>query len=233
MLLNFYLVLTVVIVVGIALLVFIRKLLKKIGNETVTKILTGIAVSVILIFGIAVVVISGTVYVVNEDLSYSSYVIYGSPEFEFSNGEKVVLDVPIQKSWVLNNSATGLIIEEVIYSSYTLGGATDDKAVLPMSYVETDGWSVDHFFDDIPPDEISVDQSTGSVSRYWLRTFDAYNTEYDLGYEDIEEFMYYNSEETESNLDMLREKLESFNAEEYDESDEGEETYEEEENTTY
>lgn len=158
-----------------ALLFFLIKSLKG-GPKTAG----GVGFSLGLIGGIFLFMSAGRIVVVNDFDDAGTYLVYGSPTYEFSNGYKLNLTMESLEGYVINNCDLELVLEKVIYSTGYVMNEDYDILIRPMSITQMPGVSVDYFFGDIPPDEIELSQGSNSATRYWLRTREAYEDEYGI-----------------------------------------------------
>ena len=133
---------------------------------------------------VVIFVFAGRVIVVKGVDDAGTYLVYGTPTYEFSNGFKLNLTVKALDAYVINDSDLELVLEKVIYSTSSFGGEDYyDVLCQPMSITHMPGTSVDYFFKDTPPDEIETSGSS-TVTKYWLRTRDSYENEYGFSYYD-------------------------------------------------
>ena len=107
------------------------------------------------------------VYVVTGEMEYDHYMVLGSPDFEMTDGQKVAVDIPTGHCLVINNTEKRIMIEEIIYGGH--GFSPSPFQISGMKYDLVETGSIDYFFDDSPPDEISVSDGTDQVSKFWLR----------------------------------------------------------------
>ncbi len=105
-------------------------------------------------------------YVVTGDEEYVHYLVFGATQYELPNGETINMEIGSGEFFVINETDKPVVVEEVVYGAI-FGGDTD--WVYPMEGEPMVGGTVDYFFDNEPPDEISVDSGTDEVTRYWLR----------------------------------------------------------------
>lgn len=119
-----------------------------------------------LVIGFLIYFLPMRLYVVNGTMQYSHYMVIGSPNYELPNGASVDVEIPWGKCMVVNETKRTMVVEEVIYGGY-FGG--DTWWVEPDEHRLINKSTIDYFFDDEPPDEISVNSSTDEVVRMWLR----------------------------------------------------------------
>ena len=164
------------IIVGLITAAIIYFLLKAMKAGQKAGIGTGIVLG--LLTGIMVVMMAGRIIVVQSEEDTGTYLVYGSPTYEFSNGYKINLTMGSLDSYVVNDCDLELVMEEVVYSTYGLAAENYDILIKPMSITKMTNVSVDYYFADIPPDEIEISEGSSSASRYWLRTRESYEDEY-------------------------------------------------------
>lgn len=165
MLVNYTLLLSVAIVVGLALAWFSFRFFMK-RKKYVTGGFVGFFVGVIPAMGI--VMMNSRAYVVTGKNEYTQYAVYGSPEYKMSNGKTIPVVVPMQKYIIINDSPEEMVIEKVVYG-YTGSGGRDVLIHAYESHVLLNGGSIDHFFDEKPPRQIESENSRAVVHN-WLRT---------------------------------------------------------------
>ena len=134
--------------------------------------------------GIMIVMMAGRAIVVTGDQKAGTYLVYGSPTYEFSNGYKLKLSMKSLEGYVLNDTDQELVLEKIIYTSSYSVEDYYDVLIEPMSITKMPGTSVHYFFNDSPPDEIETSQSSGDVSKYWLRSRISYENDYGAMYYD-------------------------------------------------
>jgi hypothetical protein len=164
------------IIVGLITAAIFYYLLKTLKAGQKAGVITGLIFG--LIAGVMLVMMAGRVIVVKSQEDTGTYLVYGSPTYEFSNGYKLNLTMESLDSYVINDSDLELVMEEVVYSTYGLGSDSYDILIKPMSITKMNNISVDYYFSDIPPDEIEISEGSSSASRFWLRTRESYENEY-------------------------------------------------------
>jgi hypothetical protein len=166
-------------VISFAVFYFLLKAMKA-GQKAgaIVGSIAGLAAAVVIF------VFAGRVIIVKGVDDAGTYLVYGTPTYEFSNGFKLNLTVKALDAYVINDSDLELVLEKVIYSTSSFGGENYyDVLCDPMSITHMPSTSVDYFFNDTPPDEIETSGSS-SVTKYWLRTRDSYENEYGFSYYD-------------------------------------------------
>jgi hypothetical protein len=139
-----------------------------------------IGVSIGLIGAIFLIMSAGRIVVVTSPDDAGSYLVYGSPTYEFSNGYELNLTMESMEGYVINDSKLELVLEKIIYSTGYIMNDDYDILIKPMSITKMPGMSVDYYFNDLPPDEIELSQGTDSETRYHLRTRDSYEDQYGI-----------------------------------------------------
>ena len=127
---------------------------------------------------------AGRITVIKSKEDHGTYLVYGSPKYTFSDGTPLKLDMGSNKGYVINDSDMELVLEKVVYTTSYASGDYYDILIKPMSVTQMPGFSVNYYFDNIPPDEIEVSQSSGDVTKYWLRTRASYENDYGSSYYD-------------------------------------------------
>jgi len=105
-------------------------------------------------------------YVVTGDEEYSHYMVFGTPEYKIEGGASITVNISSGHCFVINETSGEIVVEEIVYGAL-FGGGTD--WVYPGEGEEIKGGRISYFFDDEPPDEISVSEGTDEVSKLWLR----------------------------------------------------------------
>lgn len=111
---------------------------------------------------------AGRLYIADEVNDVSDYRTLGSVNFAMANGKNVIIPYSPRKVQVLNNSAGGIVLEEIKYGSFSPLGpkisfiAPYDTATFDLRRIQ-----IDFFFDDKIPNEIEV-YGSQDESRYWL-----------------------------------------------------------------
>lgn len=168
------------VIIGAALVALFYFLMRKKAQKA------GVIIGIILglIAGTAFVMMAGRITVVHGQDDFGTYLVYGSPTYEFSNGTPLKLDMGSNEGYIINDSNMELVLEKVVYTTSYFSGDYYDILVKPMSVTPMPGFKVNYYFDDIPPDEIEVSQSSGDVTKYWLRTRSSYEGDYGFSYYD-------------------------------------------------
>lgn len=182
MIISLTLGIVIAVIVAIAITAGIYFILKSLKAGQKAGIITGLIIGSIA--GVAVVMMAGRIVVVHSPDEAGEYLVYGSPEYEFSNGFKMNLDMASGTGYILNDSEDHLVMEKVIYSTSGFFDEYYDVHILPMSITEMQSFKIDYYFDDIPPDEIEVQGGSSSVTKYWLRTKESYENDYGASYYD-------------------------------------------------
>lgn len=164
------------VIAGIAVFGLVFYILKTMKAGQKAGVITGLIIG--MLAGTAVVMTAGRIVVVHGEDDAGTYLVYGSPEYEFSNGFKMNLDMGAAKGYVINDCNVDLVLEKVVYTN---GVVPDfyDILILPMSVTAMPSLTVNYYFSEIPPDEVDVSSGSNSVNKYWLRTKESY--EYDYG----------------------------------------------------
>ena len=126
----------------------------------------GIAFLIWIIFIIYMFIGPSRLYVVNGVKKYSHYIVFGSPEYTLADGQIVTVKISSGHCFVINETNRDMVVEEIVYGGI-FGGDVD--WIYPHTGEEVEGGKIDYFYDDEPPDEISVSSSTDEVTRLWLR----------------------------------------------------------------
>lgn len=165
MLIQFWLGLTLSFVVAILLMVVLGWIAKRMKKTAAIGVLIGF------FLGFALVMLVGfgsrRAYVVTGDAQYDHYMVFGSPEFVTKAGATVVFDMNYDECYVVNETEDPLVIEQVIYGGFSFGGNT--TWVQPGEQGILSEHSIYYFFDNEPPNEITVEDDTEQTVRLWLR----------------------------------------------------------------
>ncbi len=165
MLIPFWLAVILLFVLGILIIWISSKIAKKVGKQAGGGGVIGFFVAVaLIIYGF---IGPSRLYVVNGDKEYSHYMVFGSPEYQFDGGTTILVEIAGGESFVINETKRDIVVEYVIYGGYGFGGETD--WIYPNTGETVEKGTIDYFFDDEPPDEISVGEKTDEVVRLWLR----------------------------------------------------------------
>lgn len=173
----------IAVIVGLAVLGLIYFLMKKMKAGQKAGIIAGSIVGILA--GTAIVMMAGRIVVVKSMDEAGTYLVYGSPEYEFSNGFKMKLDMAAAESFVINDCDMELVLEKIVYSNSYVADYYD-ILILPMSVTHMPSLSVNYFFNETPPDEVETSSGSSSVTKYWLRTKDSYENDYGAMYYDPE-----------------------------------------------
>lgn len=106
-------------------------------------------------------------YVVTGDGEYTHYMVFGTPEYKMPSGDKFDLELKYDECYVINETDKPVVIEEAVYGGYVYGGTT--YWVEPGEYEIMEDHKIDYFYDNEPPDEISVKDDSEPETRLWLR----------------------------------------------------------------
>jgi hypothetical protein len=140
----------------------IAKMMKKApGGGGVIGFFVGFALLVVLL------IVPSRAYVVTGETDCDEYIVFGSPEYEMTGGEKVTIAIPSGQCMVINNTTDRVMVEEVVYGGY--GFSPSPWQVSGMKYGFFETGTIDYFFENSPPDEISVSDGADEVSKWWLR----------------------------------------------------------------
>jgi hypothetical protein len=172
MLLSFWLGIVMAVISGSALIFIFYKLLRKIkaGQKAsgIISFFIGFTAGMFVIMG------AGRVVIIKNNRDYGEYLVYGSPNYEFSNGYKINLNMGASQGFLINDSENPLVIEKYLYSS-TQYNDSYDILCLPLSITEMPSPHISYYFNDRPPSSIN---SKTDVTKYWLRTKSAYERHY-------------------------------------------------------
>ncbi len=165
MLIKFWLGLTLSFVIAILLMVILGWLTKRTKGSGAIGGLIGFFIGVAVVLLVAL--LPGRAYVVTGDARYDHYMVFGSPEFQMASGETVLLDMEYDQCYVINETEEPVIVEEAVYGGYGFGG--DTHWVEPGEYELMPDHRIFYFYDDEPPEEISVKDASEETVRLWLR----------------------------------------------------------------
>ena len=165
MILGFWLGTLLIILLGVGMIALCAFIWKKLNKNSVAGGTIGFFIG----FALCVVlfVIARSMYVVTGDGEFSSYYVYGTPEYTMENGDIVTIDLPMAQSIVMNESDTVIVIEEVIYGSFHIGDG--NIWVDRGEFAVIDGGRIHYFYDNEPPEEISTKNDDDYEVRWWLR----------------------------------------------------------------
>ena len=172
MLLSLWIGIIAAILGGSLVILLFYKLLRAIKlSQKVTAVVSacvGIFVGFTIIFG------AGRVVVIESSKEYGEYLVYGSPNYQFSNGYTLKLNMGASQGFLINDTENQLVIEKYIYSNSNYNNSFDILCS-PLSITKMPGAHISYFFNDRPPSEI---RSNTDVTKYWVRTKTAYEREY-------------------------------------------------------
>ena len=165
MLIKFWLGIVLSIVIGILLMLILGWITKKRNKGGGLGALLGFFLG----FGVFLFFLLGPrrAYVITGDEEYIHYLVLGSPEYGMPSGEKKALDMAYDECYVINEWEEPVVIEEAVYGGYGFSGSTD--WVHPLEYEIMPNHKIDYFYDNEPPDEISVKDDSEETVRLWLR----------------------------------------------------------------
>ena len=172
MLLSFWLGIVIAIISGSAVVFIFYKLLRKIRAGQKSSGIVGFLIG--LTTGILIIMGAGRVVIIKSNTDYGEYLVYGTPNYEFSNGYKINLNMGPNEGFLINDSETPLVIEKYLYSN-TQYNDSYDILCLPLSITEMPSPHISYYFNDHPPSSIN---SKTDVTKYWLRTKSVYEREY-------------------------------------------------------
>lgn len=165
MIILFWVGILISIAIGLFLTIALALIWKKRkGNGSLAGIL-GFFLGVIIVF--AAIIAPRRLYVIHGDADYSHYLVLGSPTYTNSAGENIPLDYGYNECMIVNEWERPVVIEFAVYGGYGFGGDTD--WVNPNEYETMPDHRIFYFYDDEPPEEISVNDATEETTRLWLR----------------------------------------------------------------
>lgn len=138
-----------------------KKLNRNAGLAGILGFFTGVGFVFLMLFT------AGRFYVVTGDAEFEDYLVYGTPSYKLASGNELELDIPAMTSMVLNDWDSTVVVEYVIYGGYGFGGDTDFIKAGELKLFDES--RIFYFYDDGPPDEISVKTDAKEVTRLWLR----------------------------------------------------------------
>ena len=119
-------------------------------------------------FVFAMVFLAGRLYVVTGDAEWADYLVYGSQTYTLKDSEEVDVKVTFGQCMVINDWDKPVVVEFMVYGGYGFGG--DTKWVHPREGELFEEPRIFYFYDDEPPDEISIrGDSNEEHIRLWLR----------------------------------------------------------------
>ncbi len=165
MLIKFWLGLLITLGISVLLMFLFVKLFKFLKKKGISGGIIGFFVGAAIV--VVYIIIPARAYVVSGTDECDHFVVLGSPDFEMSNGQKISVNIPSGFCLVINDTEDRIMIEEVVYGGFGFSPSPDEISGMTADVVETH--AIDHFFDDVPPDEISVSEGSDEISRFWLR----------------------------------------------------------------
>lgn len=157
-------------VVYLAIILLFAWLWKKMKKKPVAGGTIGFFVGTVP--AVMMAVLPSGLYVVTGEESYSEYWVYGSATYTTQEGDEIEITSTNLEYTVINDTDIDFVIEEVIYGFHI----PEDEFLYAGDDVIIDK-KISYFFGDIPPDEIEVEAGK-YASRYWLRTVEDYDEDY-------------------------------------------------------
>ncbi len=111
------------------------------------------------------------VYVITGQQEVAKYVCYGGGEYTMSNGDAIKIKSQMAQFTLINDSDEDLMLEHVIYGY----GYQEDEFIGAGNVLRSEDATIDHFFNDTPPESIETSGSGTYSVRLWLRTYEAYD----------------------------------------------------------
>jgi hypothetical protein len=127
-----------------------------------------------LIVGFMMVLGAGRVVIIKNTDDFGEYLVYGAPNYEFSNGYTLKLSMSASQGFLINDTEAPLVIEKYIYTDSYYNNSYDILC-LPLSITKMPSAHISYYFTDRPPSSIRSDTD---VTKYWVRTKTAYEREY-------------------------------------------------------
>lgn len=153
------------IAIGLLLTVLLALVWKKRkGNGSLAGIL-GFFIGIIIV--LTTIIAPKRLYVIHGDADYSHYLVLGSPEYINATGESISMEYGYNECMIVNEWDKPVVIEFAVYGGYGFGGDTD--WVQPNEHETMPDHRIFYFYDNEPPDEISVNDATEETTRLWLR----------------------------------------------------------------
>lgn len=165
MLIKFWLGALLFIVIGILITIAGALIAKKLKRNPAG----GATIGFFLAFAFVLVMLLGAsrFYVVTGDQEYNHYLVYGDAEYKSNSG--AIVTVEDRYGWcnIYNETTKTLAVEEVQYGGISFGNSM--YYVEPGEMQAVEGTSIDYFWDDSPPDELSVGEGQDMALKLWLR----------------------------------------------------------------
>lgn len=165
MIIKFWIGVLIAIALFLAITILFTKLFKRLGKNagvgSLIGFFTGIGLMLYMLIGLP------RLYVVTDRETYEHYMVIGSTTFDLADGKKADVNISFGSCMVINNTERSVYLEEVVYGFVVFPPPPDE--IPPMSVDLFETRTIDYFFDDAPPDEISVSEGSDSVSKFWLR----------------------------------------------------------------
>ena len=156
------------IAVGILIIVIGAFISKKLGKGGSIGGLLGFFIG----FGafLAIIFLAGRVYVVTGHEEFDDYMIFGTQSYQLNDSITVNIELQNGQCMVINSWDTPVIVEYMKYGGYGFGG--DTEWVKPAEFKVFEERKIFYFYDDAPPEEISVrgGDSSDEYIRLWLRS---------------------------------------------------------------
>lgn len=134
---------------------------------------------------------AATVYVIDKDLTYGAYRVFGDYEVKFEKDPTTSILIPQGKTLIINHSNTPIVIDEIIYgtngyyankpewksiinnldSTYSSPNTNENSYFIkPDSYeiLAIKKNTINFFFEDDIPDHIEEYGVHGNIVKYWL-----------------------------------------------------------------
>ncbi len=110
----------------------------------------------------------GRLYVVTGDAEFTDYFVLSSTDYEMRTGESVRIEFEDGfQTMVINNWSKPVIVEAVVYGGYGFGGDTYWLDPQEADFFEES--RIFYFYDDEPPNEITINSDDDEITRLWLR----------------------------------------------------------------
>jgi hypothetical protein len=163
--LGWVILILIALVITVVLAFISKKLFTKIPDIRGHLFLGGIPAVIVMfvIWGMTV-----SFVVIKPDFTIAENMVLGEAKYTGSDGKEVAIKkVPGHSMLILNESATTMAIEAVVYGT-SFGGSEPTVLIEPHSLVPY-SHSFDYLPSETPPDQVSVDQHASSTTKYWLR----------------------------------------------------------------
>ena len=167
MIIKLWLVWVVMIVLNLLLIlignVLFKKMKKNPGAGGGIGFIVGLGLMLTVVYG------SSRLYVINGDSSHATYAVITDGSYSSESGSSYDVDNVWGECVVINETSRKIAIEEVIYGAFFADGAfyivePDEMERIPCT-------KMNYFWDDSPPDEVSVSEGVDEVSKWWLRYY--------------------------------------------------------------